>query len=251
MENKIKVLICDETISGVRMADELNKFGLSAFTRRNNKETILRSILKDKPDVVVSELGLYGNDVLSVMRTTKTMLSVSPAFVVFSDIYNSIIEKSMVDTDVSRFLLSPFDSEELYSNIMSAVQKKKHEQYDAEIIVTDVIQKLGIPANVKGYRYIRTAVLECIEDCNCLDSITKSLYPVVAKKHETTAPRVERAIRHAIYTAWQRGNHKEINSFFGYTANSFNQPTNSEFISLMTDKVRLLMKSGSPFSCLA
>lgn len=251
MKNLTKVLICDDTISGVRMAAEINKFGLSAFTRRNNKEDIIRSIIKDKPDVVVSDLNLYGSDAVSVMRTTQTMLSISPAFVVYSDMYNSFIENHVLEAGVSCFLLSPFDYEELYAAIVSAVHKKKNEKYDAEIIVTDVIQKIGIPANVKGYRYIRTAVLECIEDNNYLNSVTKYLYPTVAEKHETTAPRVERAIRHAIYTAWQKGNPDAISSIFGYTISNFNQPTNSEFISLITDKVRLLIKSRSPFSYLA
>lgn len=251
MENKIKVLICNDTISGVRMAAELNQFGLSAFTRRNDKETILRSILKDKPDVVVSDLNLYDGDAVSVMRTARTILPLSPAFVIFSDIYNNFIEKQVTDSGVSCFLFSPFDSEELYSAIISALNKKKYEQYDLEVVVTDVIQKIGMPANVRGYRYVRTAVMECIENTNCLNSITKSLYPIVAEKHETTTSRVERAIRHAISATWQKGNKNAIHSFFGYDLSAFNQPTNSEFISLMTDKVRLLMKSGSPFSCLA
>lgn len=248
MENKIKVLICDDTISGVRMAAELKQFGISAFTRRNDKETILRSILKEKPNVVVSDLNLYDDDAVSVMRTARTILPLSPAFVIFSDIYNNFIEKQVTESGVSCFLFSPFDSKELYSAIISALNKKKYEQYDLEVVVTDVIQKIGMPANIRGYRYIRTAVMECIENANCLNSITKSLYPIVAEKHETTTSRVERAIRHAISATWQKGNKNAIHSFFGYDLSTFNQPTNSEFIFLMTDKVRLLMKSGNPFS---
>ncbi|MCM1132838.1 MAG: sporulation transcription factor Spo0A [Ruminococcus flavefaciens] len=251
MENKIKVLICDDTISGTRMSAELNKLGLSAFTRKNNKETILRSVIKDKPDVVVIDLSSCGGDAFSVVRTTKMILPVCPAFVVFSDIYNSFIEKQVIEAGAMCFLFSPFNSEELHTAVMSAVQKKQQEQCNAEVMVTSVMQKLGVPANVKGYRYIRTAVLECVGDCNCLNSITKSLYPIVAQKHETTAPRVERAIRHAIYTACQRGNKVALDSFFGYSISSYNQPTNSEFISLVTDKVQLLMKSGNSVSYLA
>ncbi len=251
MEIKMKILICDDTISGTRMAAELNKFGLSAFTRRNDKETILRSILKDKPAVVVSDLNLYDGDAVSVMRTAKTILPLSPAFIIFSDIYNNFIEKQVIESGVSCFLFSPFDTEELYTAIISALNKKKSEQYDIEAVVTDVIQKIGMPANIRGYRYVRTAVMECIENTNRLNSITKALYPIVAEKHETTTSRVERAIRHAISTTWQKGNKNAIHSFFGYDMNTFNQPTNSEFISLMTDKVRLLIKSGSQFSCMA
>ncbi len=250
MENKVKVLICDDTISGTRMASDLNKLGLSAFTRKNNRETILRSVIKDKPDVVVSNLNLNGCDAVSVMRTVQSIIPISPAFVVFSDVYSSFIEKQAIASGVSSFLFSPFTSEELYSAVMSSSYKKVHEQCDVELIITDMMQQIGIPANIKGYRYIRTAVIECVENCNCLNCITKFLYPLVAEKHETTAPRVERAIRHAINTAWQK-NRSAVSSFFGYGVSNFNHPTNSEFISLMTDKTRLLIKSGSRFSCMA
>lgn len=250
MENKIKVLICDNTISGTKMASDLSKLGLHAITRRNNAEIIINSIITEKPDVVISDINVNGSDAVSVMRTVRSVMPSYPAFVVFSDVYSSFIEKQALASGVSSFLFAPFTSEELYSAVMSSVRKKVHEQYDIEIIVTDMMQKIGIPANIKGYRYIRTAVIECLDDCNCLNCITKCLYPAVAKKHETTAPRVERAIRHAICTTWEQ-NSSIVNSFFGYNRkNEFNRPTNSEFISLMTDKTRLLVKSGSHFSCM-
>lgn len=251
MENKTKVLICDDTITGTRMAAELNQLGMSAFTRKNQKEAILRSILKDKPDVVVSDLTLCDGDSVSVMRTAKSVFPVIPAFVIFSDVYNSFIESQVTESGISCFLFSPFNSIELHNAIISALSRKKYESYDLEVVVTDIIQKIGVPANIRGYRYIRTAVMKCIEDDNCLNSITKLLYPLVAEKYETTTSRVERAIRHAIYATWQKGNPNTIHSLFGYDLNAFSQPTNSEFISLIADKVRLLMKSGSPFSCLA
>lgn len=249
MENKTKVLICDDTISGVKMAAELNRHGLTAFTRKNCKETILRSIMKDKPDIVVSDLNLSDCDAVSVMRTVRMILPISPDFIVFSDFYNSFIEKQVLESGAAYFLFSPFDFADLYCAITKVLNRNK--EYDVEMVVTDVIQKIGMPANVRGYRYVRTAVMECIEDSDCLNCITKTLYPIVAEKHKTTTSRVERAIRHAISTTWQKGNTTAMHSIFGYELSSFAKPTNSEFISIMTDKIRLLIKSGSPFSCLA
>lgn len=111
-------------------------------------------------------------------------------------------------------------------------------------MVTDIIHQIGIPAHIKGYHYLRTAILSAIENQSLLDSVTKMLYPTVAKTYETTSSRVERAIRHAIEIAWDRGNMEVINSFFGYTINNYKgKPTNSEFIALITDKLRLKYKS--------
>lgn len=250
MENKVRVLICDDTISGTKMASSLVKFGICAFTRKNNTETIIRSVVNDKPDVVVSNINLEEDDAVSVMRMVHSLLPEAPAFVVFSDVHSSFIEKQVRASGVSSFLFSPFSPDTLYMAVMSATKKNIQEECDIEFIITNMMQKMGIPANIKGYRYIRTAVIECIEDCNCLNCITKYLYPVVAKKHETTAPRVERAIRHAISTTWRK-HRNAVNSFFGYDASDYNHPTNSEFISLMTDKTRLFAKSGSHFSCMA
>ena len=112
-----------------------------------------------------------------------------------------------------------------------------------EIMVTDVIQKIGVPAHIKGYHYLRTAIISAINNSQLMESVTKQLYPCVAQKYSTTSSRVERAIRHAIEIAWDRVNSDVISSFFGYSVNSFRgRPTNSEFIALITDKIRLKLK---------
>ena len=113
-----------------------------------------------------------------------------------------------------------------------------------EIVITDIIHQLGVPAHIKGYHYLRTAILYSIQDKSLLESVTKLLYPTVANLYETTASRVERAIRHAIEIAWDRGNVDTLNSFFGYTVDTGKgKPTNSEFIALITDKLRLRFKA--------
>ena len=111
--------------------------------------------------------------------------------------------------------------------------------------MTDIIHQLGVPAHIKGYHYLRTAILHSIEDKKLLDSVTKLLYPTVASIYDTTSSRVERAIRHAIEIAWDRGNVDTLNSFFGYTVDTGKgKPTNSEFIALITDKLRLRYKAA-------
>ena len=144
-------------------------------------------------------------------------------------------------------MLKPFDVNSLGDRIISLVQgtgvKKETSDQDMEVVVTEVIHQLGVPAHIKGYHYLREAILASLEDKELLESVTKMLYPTVAKKFDTTSSRVERAIRHAIEIAWDRGDLDTLNSFFGYTVNTCKgKPTNSEFIALITDKLRLQYK---------
>ena len=122
----------------------------------------------------------------------------------------------------------------------SQTEPAKREEKDLEEQVTDMIHEIGVPAHIKGYQYLRDAILMCIQDMEMLNYITKVLYPAIAKKYQTTPSRVERAIRHAIEVAWSRGEISVIESIFGYTVNrGKGKPTNSEFIALIADKIRL------------
>lgn len=115
-----------------------------------------------------------------------------------------------------------------------------------QIDVTDIIHEIGVPAHIKGYQYLRDAIMMSVEDMEMLNSITKILYPTIAKKHQTTPSRVERAIRHAIEVAWSRGKMDTIDALFGYTvSNGKGKPTNSEFIALIADKIRLEYENGT------
>lgn len=169
-----------------------------------------------------------------------------PVFIVTSAYDNEFIERQIMDNGASRFLLKPYDADDLCSAINSALGDRANSlSDDMEIVVTDIIHQLGVPAHIKGYHYLRTAILYSIEDKNLLDSVTKLLYPTVAGIYETTSSRVERAIRHAIEIAWDRGNVDTLNSFFGYTVDTGKgKPTNSEFIALITDKLRLRYKAA-------
>lgn len=116
----------------------------------------------------------------------------------------------------------------------------KEVTYDLECDVTDMIHEIGVPAHIKGYQYLREAIMMCVKDMEMLNSITKLLYPTIAERYQTTPSRVERAIRHAIEVAWNRGRMETLEALFGYTVNiGKGKPTNSEFIALITDKLRL------------
>ena len=122
--------------------------------------------------------------------------------------------------------------------------RRENDENDLEAQVTKIIHQIGVPAHIKGYQYLRTAIIMTINDNDIINSVTKVLYPSVAKKYGTTSSRVERAIRHAIEVAWDRGDLEVLNSFFGYTVqNSRGKPTNSEFIAMIADNLRLKNKA--------
>lgn len=247
MQNQnIKVLICDDSASnGVRIAAKLGEKGIYAYTRSNTETAMIHSILSDRPDVVVTDLTLTDSDAVAVMERVRPLLSESPAFVIVSDIANSFIERQIMANGASYFLVRPFDMDRL-CDVIRTVAKKTVDIgcTNAEMIVTDMIRRVGIPAHIKGYRYVREGALACIAERSLLDSITKRLYPRIAKEYETTPSRVERAIRHAIETAWERGNRTEMHDLFGYGAGYFSgRPTNAEFIAMVTDKARLQLRA--------
>lgn len=157
------------------------------------------------------------------------------------------------------FMMKPFDNKTVVNRIRNiknpqailkknstyaAGNKEKEIERNLETEVTDIIHEIGVPAHIKGYQYLRDAIIMSVNDIEMLGSITKILYPTIAKKHQTTPSRVERAIRHAIEVAWSRGKMDTIDALFGYTINNGKgKPTNSEFVALITDKIRLEHKN--------
>ena len=246
MNNKIKVLIGDDSAeSGVSLANKLRERGLYAYTRRKDCGVILDSIRNDPPDVAVLDISAQNGDVISIMKHVRESGVKSPAFIITSSYDNEFIERQVMENGAARFLLKPCSADDLFSAISSSLgDKASSYSDDMEIVITDIIHQLGVPAHIKGYHYLRTAILYSIEDKSLLESVTKLLYPTVADIYETTSSRVERAIRHAIEIAWDRGNVDTLNSFFGYTVDTGKgKPTNSEFIALITDKLRLRYKT--------
>ena len=243
MENeRIKVLIGDDSATnGVRVAAKLRDSGMTAYTRRNTGRAILDSILNDKPDVVMADLTLPDTDALLLIKQVRKSLVSVPSFIVVSDIDNSFIERQVIENGASYFLAKPFDIDSIPSIVKSVCRKPVLPNCaDTEILVTDVIQKLGVPAHIKGYHYLRTAILSAVENSRLMECVTKQLYPSVAQKYDTTSSRVERAIRHAIEVSWNRGNWDLMEEIFGHSVDIDKaKPTNSEFIVTVADKLRL------------
>ncbi|MBR5514219.1 MAG: sporulation transcription factor Spo0A [Ruminococcus sp.] len=250
MNNKVKVLIADDTAAGVSVANKLREKGMYAYTRRKNCGIIVESVKNDAPDAVVLDITAHDGDAVTIMKKVRELGVNFPAFIITSDIDNEFIERQVMENGGAKFLLKPCDADDLFNAVTSAVGDRVSSlSDDMEIVITDIIHQLGVPAHIKGYHYLRSAILYSIEDKALLESVTKMLYPTVANTYDTTSSRVERAIRHAIEIAWDRGNIDTLNSFFGYTVNTCKgKPTNSEFIALITDKLRLRYKSALKIS---
>jgi two-component system response regulator (stage 0 sporulation protein A) len=164
------------------------------------------------------------------------------------------LQKELIDAGADYYFLKPFDTNAMaerliqlsgWKNERTPIVVKDNVVTDTqlEIMITDIIHQIGVPAHIKGYHYLREAIVLSIKNSEIINSVTKLLYPTVAKKHGTTSSRVERAIRHAIEVAWDRGDIDVLNSYFGYTIqNERGKPTNSEFIAMISDKLRLKLK---------
>jgi two-component system response regulator (stage 0 sporulation protein A) len=253
MENAPKILICDENAEERKtIAGALYKNGYRNTVEAANGEKAAQMIAMGGVDIVICDLWLSKLDGIALIKNIGTLpLKDKPSFILTSPINKQsiLMEATMAGADVC--LLKPFDTSALILHIESLIkckgQTKKAEtaldRPDLEAQVTKIIHQIGVPAHIKGYQYLRSAILMTIEDNEIINSVTKVLYPSVAKKFGTTTSRVERAIRHAIEVAWDRGDVDTLNSYFGYTIqNSRGKPTNSEFIAMIADNLRLKYK---------
>lgn len=222
-------------------------------------EEALRMIALLQPDVVLLDLIMPKIDGLGVMEQLRTrQCSYQPQIIVVSAVSQESVTENAFALGAAYYILKPFDTRvivsrvravgvhgEADSRVISTVFENKNQKLAdcLESDVTDIIHEIGVPAHIKGYQYLRDAIIMSVNDTEMLGSITKTLYPAIAKKHKTTSSRVERAIRHAIEVAWSRGKMDTIEDLFGYTVNSGKgKPTNSEFVALIADKIRLEYK---------
>jgi two-component system response regulator (stage 0 sporulation protein A) len=192
---------------------------------------IFDAVKNELPDVVIVDAVMPGIDAIELIRRSEK-LDKKPLYIVTSAYENSFIENQVMNAGASYFMLKPFDVKVLGERIKAMldidtdissehrISGVRQSPANLEIIVTDIIHQIGVPAHIKGYHYLREAIICSVNDKEMLESVTKLLYPSVAKKFATTASRVERAIRHAIEIAWDRGDIDTLNSFFGYTINT-------------------------------
>ncbi|HEX3029414.1 MAG TPA: sporulation transcription factor Spo0A [Clostridia bacterium] len=221
-------------------------------------------IMTKSPDIAVLDIIMPHLDGLGVLeKVNSNAMSKRPLFIILSAVGQDKITQRALALGAEYYVVKPFDMDVLVSRIRqlkdvnpSNIIRPEHtndvrmthhasSSRNLEVEVTSIMHEIGVPAHIKGYQYLRDAIMMVVKDLDIINSITKQLYPTIAKEYNTTPSRVERAIRHAIEVAWSRGQVDTIDSLFGYTVNICKgKPTNSEFIAMVADKLRLELKVG-------
>lgn len=257
---KLNVAIADDNEMMLELLSTIVKSDqeLDVIGTAKDGEEAYRMIKEKSPDVVLLDIvmpKLDGLGVLDKVNHDRT-LKKHPRFIMISAIGQEQITEDAFKKGADYYIMKPYDNNMVISKIKHLYENDSHKSmvnkfsvlekeepvkvHNLESDVTGIIHEIGIPAHIKGYQYLREAIIRSVEDTEMLGSITKILYPSIAKKFQTTPSRVERAIRHAIEVAWSRGKMDTIDELFGYTVNNGKgKPTNSEFIALIADKIRL------------
>ena len=272
MKEKITVLIADDNpdfamtlIGYLEKEDDMEVIGVA----KDGKEAC-DMILNTKPDIVLLDVIMPYLDGLGVLeKISASSMDKKPICIMLSAVGQTKITQQAISLGAEYYVIKPFDIELLIKRIrdikyfepkqnqgatinreikapyIDIPKENKKSEDNLEALVTNVIHELGVPAHIKGYQYLREAIMMVINDIDIINQITKQLYPEIAEKYKTTPSRVERAIRHAIEVAWGRGQSDTVDNIFGYTISAAKgKPTNSEFIAMIADKLRLELKSA-------
>lgn len=255
MSNSIRVLIADDTEGfGKACKRELNNLGIDAILVGKDGLKVMDRIATEHFDIVLMDIFMTGADGLEVLDYINSSLSKKPLVALISAIDTPEFENQMVCAGASYYFIKPVRPETVAHRLQALWQWRSAKsdsvsvfnQSDIEVIISNTMRDIGVPAHIKGYQYLRSSIILCINDSEMLGSVTKLLYPTVAKMYDTTPSRVERAIRHAIEVAWDRGDVDVLSSYFGYTIQSERgKPTNSEFIAMISDKLKLDLKTSA------
>ena len=258
MNLKVSVLIaddnrdfCDEMSDYIKASSDMCLAGVA-----NDGDEAYGMICATRPDIVILDIIMPKRDGISLLKKlANTKMTKRPTIIAHSVTGNEKVMESCYQAGAEYFLLKPQTCDAIADTIRSlapgnspvtvAPQQatKTEKETDLETIVTEFMHELGLPAHIKGYQYIRTAIMMVVNNMDLLNYITKQLYPDIAKKYGSTSSRVERAIRHSIEVAWTRGRPETMNNIFGYTIDTGKgKPTNSEFIAMVADRIRLQTK---------
>ena len=259
MEN-ISVCLVDDNRELIQVMEEYfdGQDDIEVIGTANNGRDCVEMLNEMEPDVLVLDIIMPHVDGLAVLQTIRgSERDKYPSVIMLTAFGQEEVMKKAVDLGAAYFILKPFDLDNLADQVRQlqgrnvqpqqtkGINKRGRQKKDLEANITNIIHEIGVPAHIKGYMYLREAITMVYNDIELLGSITKVLYPDVGKKFNTTASRVERAIRHAIEVAWSRGNIDSISELFGYTISvSKAKPTNSEFIAMVADRLRLEHKAS-------
>ena len=257
MSEPIKIILADDSMDFCEMLHmQLENYtGIQVVGKVQDGQELLTQIWEKQPDMIVVDAMLSKKDGLSVIRALQEAhLKKMPSVFVVSSFSSERMMAEAMALKVSYFTIKPCDLADLarriaaHNTVMPVFNdpgKNLPPEVELEMRVTNIIHDIGVPAHIKGYQYLREAIIMTVKDMDIINAITKVLYPPVAKRYKTTRSRVERAIRHALEVAWDRGDVEVLNGFFGYTvSNVKGKPTNSEFISMIADRIRLEQKAG-------
>ena len=252
MEKMTRILICDENEDFRRITGEyLKNAGIGITEEAADGEEALAKIGKFSPDIVIIDLWMPRLDTVSIIKSCRRIDRMSgniPSFIVTTQLNNPTMLAEASEAGADYCVLKPVNYPGLAERIRRILRQREAPAEKPELEentyllaqITKIIHQIGVPAHIKGYQYLRTAIMMTVKDNDIINSVTKILYPSVAKHYKTTSSRVERAIRHAIEVAWDRGDVDTLNSYFGYTVQtSRGKPTNSEFIAMIADNLRL------------
>ena len=256
MDNQTTVIIADNTeeFCSSLTAALKRAGGFQVLGTANDGEQAIRMVNERKPDVLVLDLMLAKQDGLSVLKAISSMER-QPVTLATSRFVTDYVATAAANLGVRYLMLKPCDMTALVERLeeirggesnQHLTTARRTSPTSIESMVTSIIHEIGVPAHIKGYQYLREAIIIAVNDMDVINAITKVLYPQVAKTFQTTPSRVERAIRHAIEVAWDRGDLDTLQRFFGYTvSNTKGKPTNSEFIALIADKLQLQLKGAN------
>lgn len=273
--NKLKVLIVDDSVRAATVLEDIlrEEEDVEMVGRAEDGVEAIEMIRETSPDVVFLDMIMPKMDGLVVLeKIYKGMPGIEkrPEFIIVTAVTHENVMQTAFRYGALYYVLKPYEKETILTKIKQLNPRNRWQmvpqsgvvnhagvvtapgmegespertRYNLEMDVTNIIHEIGVPAHIKGYQYLRDAIMMSVDDSETLNSITKILYPSIAKQHKTTPSRVERAIRHAIEVAWTRGKVDTIDELFGYTVNNGKgKPTNSEFVALIADKIRLEQK---------
>ncbi len=254
-QESIKVAIADDNQEFAGMMQEFlqSQADIELVGVAHNGEQILTIMEEQQPDVIILDIIMPHLDGIGVLEQMNVKGGKRPKIIMLTAFGQEAITQRVVELGADYYILKPFNMDVLVNRIRQLttsitsqcpIVAQAIKAHPVDIEVTNIIREIGIPAHIKGYQYLRDAIMMIIVEIELLGAVTKVLYPMIAEKYKTTPSRVERSIRHAIEVAWSRGNIDMINRLFGYTVKlEKGKPTNSEFIALIADKLRMEMRA--------
>lgn len=252
MDHAVKLMMTETSPELCRLCrQKLPEHNIDVTVCARNGVVAYSELVRQKPDAVLLDIFMPGMDAFSLKsKYNENYPQSKTAFYVTGTFQNEDIEREVMENGFLFYFLKPFDVDAFAQRMLTGGDRRTAhiplQTIQDEDMITDMLRTIGVPAHIKGYRFLRDAILMVVEDPTLINAVTKILYPDIAREHQTTSSRVERAIRHAIEVAWDRGDLETLNHYFGGTVHSHRgKPTNSEFIAMLADRVTMAKRRNA------